>query len=347
MPCCGTVSYLPTTGSNLVAFVSHDSTTLPPAGAASPLRSAVGLGDPYLSIPRRPGPSPQRWFSKVGGMERQLGQSDVTVPALGVGTNRWGGGAVDAETLQKAYRAALDAGVGFFDTAEIYTRGRSELAVGKAARDDGRPVVLATKFAPFPYRLTGAQFSRALDRSLERLGVERVDLYYIHFPYSPVGPAPWIRELGRAVNAGKVRAAGVSNFSAAQMRKAVQILARHGIPLAANQVQYSLTHRKPEHDGVLQACRELDVALVAYRPIAGGGLGATRSGTQLAEVLGEIANDHGATATHVALAWLLRRDDHVIAIPGSTKPKHVADNAAALAVELSDDEFAAIDRASA
>ena len=141
--------------------------------------------------------------------------------------------------------------------------------------NDGRPVVLATKFAPFPYRLTGGQFSRALDRSLERLGVERVDLYYIHFPYSPVGPAPWIRELARAVNAGKVRAAGVSNFSAAQMRRAVQILGRHGIPLAANQVQYSLTHRKPEHDGVLQACRELDVALVAYRPIAGGGLGAS------------------------------------------------------------------------
>lgn len=280
-------------------------------------------------------------------MERQLGQSDLTVPALGVGTNRWGGGAVDNDTLQEAYRAALDAGVGFFDTAEIYTGGRSERAVGQAARNDGRPVVLATKFAPFPYRLTGVQFSRALDRSLERLGVERVDLYYIHFPYSPVGPAPWIRALARAVTAGKVRAAGVSNFSAAQMRKAAQVLGRQGIPLAANQVQYSLTHRKPEHDGVLQACRELDVALVAYRPIAGGGLGTERPSTQLAELLREIAHGHAATATNVGLAWLLRRDNHVIAIPGSTKPKHVADNAAALTVELSDDEFDAIDRASA
>lgn len=279
-------------------------------------------------------------------MKRKLGQSEVIVPALGVGTNRWDSRATDSEMLQGAYRAALNASVGFFDTAEVYAGGRSERAIGKAAGADGRPVVLATKFAPLPYRLTGAQFSRALDRSLERLGVQRVDLYYIHFPYSPVGPHSWVRELARAVNAGKVRAAGVSNFSAGQMRKAVEVLGRHGVPLAANQVQYSLTHRKPEHDGVLQACRELDVALVAYRPIAGGDVGADRSRSRLSEVLHEVAGGHSATATQIALAWLLRRDDHVIAIPGSTKPDHVADNAGAVGIELSDDEFDAIDHAS-
>ena len=281
--------------------------------------------------------------------QRPLGASGIVVPAVGVGTNRWGGRASDPARLAEAYTAALDAGVGFFDTAEIYSGGKSERAVGTEAHADPRPVVLASKFAPYPHRLTAAQFSRALDRTLERMGRDSIDLYYLHFPYSPVGVGTWMKAMVQAVKAGKIRAVGVSNCSAAQMRKAAAVLGQYDLPLAANQVQYSLTHRKPETDGVLDACRDMDVALVAYRPIGGGSLRAGASSgsgpTALMTVLGEVAARCGGTVTQVALAWLLRRDEHVIAIPGATKPAHVSENAGALSLELSADDLSAIDTA--
>ena len=115
--------------------------------------------------------------------------------------------------------------------------------------------------------------------------------------------------------------------------------------------QYSLLHRKPETNGVLDACRRMDVALVAYRPIGGGALGSGSSTgpgrSALAGTLREVAAARGATVAQVALAWLLQRDDHVIPIPGATRPEHIRENSAALTLELSEEESAAIDRVSA
>lgn len=285
------------------------------------------------------------------GTERPLGRSCISVPALGVGTNRWDCDTPDQARLGNTLAAALDMGTGFFDTAEVYHHGRSEIALGEAARNDGRPVLLASKFAPSPYRVTVAQFASALDKTLERLGRDSLDLYYVHFPYSLRGIGAWMRAMANAVRAGKIRAVGISNCDAAQMRQAVGVLAQYGIPLAANQVHYSLLHRKPETDGVLDACRRMDVALVAYRPIGRGAIGAgSATGpdrSDLAAVLQEVAAARSATAAQVALAWLLKRDDHVIPIPGATRPEHVRENAGALSLELSDEEFAAIDRVSA
>ncbi len=282
---------------------------------------------------------------------RPLGRSGVGVPALGVGTNRWSTSGPSQTRLQDTLTAALDTGMGFFDTAEVYSFGRSERVIGRAARADGRSLLLASKFAPLPHRLTAAQFASALDKTLERLGRDALDLYYLHFPYSPIGLGTWMRAMAGAVRAGKIRAVGISNCSPAQMRKAADALARYEIPLAANQVQYSLLHRKPESDGVLEACRRMDVALVAYRPIGGGAISAGPSSSSsrfaLADTLREVAAAHGASATQVALAWLLARDDHVIAIPGATRPEHVRENAGALSLALSEAEIAAIDRASA
>ena len=286
----------------------------------------------------------------MSGTKRPLGKSGVSVPALGVGTNRWNTGEPGQARLNETLAAAVDVGMGFFDTAEVYGFGRSELAVGVAARQDGQPVVLASKFAPLPARLTAAQFDSALDRTLKRLGRESLDLYYLHFPYSPRGVDTWMKAMAKAIEAGKIRAAGVSNCNVAQMRKAADVLARYGIPLAANQVQYSLMHRAPETNGVLDACRQMDVALIAYRPLAGGAVGAgsrkNKGPAALADALQEVAAAQDATTLQVALAWLLKRDDHVIAIPGATKPDHVRQNSRALTLELSDEEFAAIDRAS-
>jgi len=285
------------------------------------------------------------------GTRRPLGGSGISVPALGVGTNRWNATGPDQARLRDTLAAAADAGMGLFDTAEAYSAGRSEIALGDAARADGRPVLLASKFAPFPYRVSTAQFASALDKTLARLGRDALDLYYLHFPYSPRGVGTWMRAMARAVKAGKIRAVGISNCNAAQMRKAAGVLARYGIPLAANQVHYSLLHRKPETDGVLDACRQMDVALVAYRPLGGGAISTgspTGSGLPgLADTLREVAATRNATAAQVALAWLLKRDGHVIPIPGATRPGHVRENSGALSLELSEEEFAAIDRASA
>jgi len=247
--------------------------------------------------------------------------------------------------------AALDVGMGFFDTAEGYSAGRSETALGEAARQDARPLLLASKFAPLRSRVTAAQFASALEATLERLGRDSLDLYYLHFPHPFLGVGAWMRPMARAVKAGKIRAVGISNCNVAQMRKAAAVLARYDVPLAANQVRYSLLHRKPETDGVLDACRRMEVALVAAEPLGGGAISAASLGgsgrSALADTLRDVAAARNATTAQVALAWLLKRDDHVIPIPGATRPEHVRENSGALLLELGEEESAAIDRVSA
>jgi len=287
---------------------------------------------------------------------RQLGASGLAVSALGVGTNRWGGqGAVESE-LAATYSASLDAGVFFFDSAEVYTAGRSERLLGRCAKDDPRPVVLASKYAPYPTRLRASQLDRSLDATLARMGRDSIDLYYLHFPYSVVRIESWMDRMAAAVESGKIRAVGVSNCNASQMRRARDALGRHGIPLAANQVQYSLVHRKPERNGVLAACRDLDVALVAYRPLLRGLLGhrldrdsspAAKRNVAVLDALELIADQHGVTPSQVALNWLLCQDELVIAILGATKASHAAQNAAALTWRLDDQELGRLDVASA
>jgi aryl-alcohol dehydrogenase-like predicted oxidoreductase len=190
----------------------------------------------------------------------------------------------------------------------------------------------------------------ALDASLGRLGVKTIDLYYVHFPLPFVDLGVFAEGLVEAVKSGKARAVGVCNFGADKMRLIAEHLAKAGVPLAANQVNYSLVKRRPETNGVLEACRELDVALVAYLPLASGRL--TRSadpkGTgSLTKLLADVARAHDASVSQVALNWLMARDSHIIPIPGATKPQHAEDNLAALSWRLSEAEFDAIDHASA
>jgi aryl-alcohol dehydrogenase-like predicted oxidoreductase len=206
----------------------------------------------------------------------------------------------------------------------------------------------------------------ALDASLSRLGRQSIDLYYIHFPYTLLSIEALMDMMAQAVEAGKVRAVGVSNFSAEQMRRAAARLEKYGIPLAANQVRYNLLHRQPEVNGVLAACRELNVALVAYRPLERGRLlsdavpraksGSTSSTGQMGkaaskeeailETLQTIAQRRGKSVSQVALNWLLRRDERVIPIPGTTDAHHAMENVDALSWQLGDDEFTAIDQVS-
>ena len=273
---------------------------------------------------------------------RPLGRSGVDVPALGVGTNRWGRGR-RADQLAPVFGAALDAGANLFDTAEAYLG--SEKTIGACLRRDPRPALVVTKFAPYPTRLSATSFHKALEGSLARLGRDAVDLYLIHFPFSVVGIPSLMDRLAEAVQAGKARAVGVSNFSARQMRVAAERLDRHGVPLAANEVQFSVFHRDPERNGVLAACRELDVALIAYRPLAGGRN--RPDGSALDRTLAGIARARQRTVAQVVLNWLLCKDERIVAIPGATRTEHLRENVGAAGWTLSNTELSALEQSPA
>jgi aryl-alcohol dehydrogenase-like predicted oxidoreductase len=276
---------------------------------------------------------------------RPLGRSGIHVLPLGVGTNRWR--RADRGAVLETYRTVNDAGPCMIDTAEIYF---SERVVGDCLRAGPTRTVTATKFLPLPGRTSPRRLMSALDGSLARMGLATIDLYCVHFPLPLIDVGVFAEGLVEAVKSGKARAVGVANFRADQMRRVADRLARAGVPLAANQVNYSLLHRTPETNGVLDACRELDVALVAYFPLASGRLAQPSDGTPanaLNTCLADIARAHDASPSQVALNWLLARDSHIIPIPGATKPHHAKANLAALSWRLSASEFDAIDRASA
>ena len=296
--------------------------------------------------------------------------SALALPRLGVGAMTWGhrsilayGGADSAEEERRAFEASLAGGATLIDTAEFYGFGRSERRVGELAR--GPEAIVATKFLPWPWR--GARdLPRALHASLARLGRSSVDLYQIHFPVPWMSTRDLAGRLADAVAAGKTRAVGVSNYSEQQMRLAHEGLARHGVPLASNQVHYSLLHRAPERNGVLAACRELGVALIAYCPLEQGLLsgkyspearprGTRRFGANfdprrlaalapLFDLLRGIAARHGRTPVQVALRWLIEHEG-VVPIPGAKNGRQAAENAAALSFALEPHELEALSAA--
>ncbi|NIM96423.1 MAG: aldo/keto reductase [Anaerolineales bacterium] len=207
-------------------------------------------------------------------------RSSFALPgSFGIGTRVWGdrfrwgyGEDFTEDDLTSAFRIATDAGVAFFDTAEIYARGQSEVILGKFIRESSSGVLVATKYAPFPWRFGRKAILKALQSSLQRLEMNQVDLYQIHWPYTWVSIESLADGLADAVDAGLTKWVGVSNFNAEQMKRAHEVLSRRGITLVSNQVKYSLIHRKPETSHLLDTCREMRVTLIAYSPIAMGAL---------------------------------------------------------------------------
>lgn len=213
---------------------------------------------------------------------KELGKSGVIVPEMGVGTMLWTpGGSISEETISQTFAACIDAGLNFFDTAEIYGGGSSERVLEKCIKKDGRPVLVATKFAP-PSQMNPLTQKRktvskdspkalveALDGSLSRLGVDHIDLYQMHMP--PKGDiADYMDVMAEAVKVGKVRAVGVCNFNEAQIQETHTALAKHGIPLATAMVGYNLLRRWPETNGTFAACKELGISIIPYAPLAEG-----------------------------------------------------------------------------
>jgi aryl-alcohol dehydrogenase-like predicted oxidoreductase len=254
-------------------------------------------------------------------------------------------------------------GVTLVDTAEMYGNGASERIIGEILCEgdlEGAPVI-ATKFAPLPYRFSAKSLLDAVDKSLKRLGIETVHLYQIHFPNPMFKLTSLMDALAETVKAGKVRRVGVSNYGADQMKRAHERLASHGVQLASNQVEYSLLQRAPETNGVLEASRDLGVTLIAYSPIAKGlltgkyGPGGDRPsglvrrmgrafGEQnlkkiepVVNILREIGEAHNKQPAQVALNWLITQK-HTFPIPGAKNERQARENAGALGWQMAAEE---------
>ncbi len=302
----------------------------------------------------------------------RLGSTGPDIGLLGIGTWAWGdrlywgyGNQYTDADLRVAFEASINRGIRFFDTAEVYGLGRSERLLGEFDRAYGGQAIVGTKYFPFPVRFGRKAIANALRRSLRRLRMEQVDLYQIHWP-SPLMPVEVMMDgLADAVEQGLARAVGVSNFGVGQMKRAHQALAKRGVPLASNQVDYSLIQRKPERSGLLQLCRELGVTLIAYSPLGMGlltgkytadnpppGVRGRRFGRQLlvrvqalVGLMREIGQTHGGKPpAQVALNWAISKG--TLPIPGAKNARQADENAGAVGWMLTDDEVATLDAAS-
>jgi aryl-alcohol dehydrogenase-like predicted oxidoreductase len=312
--------------------------------------------------------------SESGKVNRvPLGASGLDIPEIGVGvwqwgdTLSWGYGRSNSEAdIRAAFKASLAHGLDFFDTAEVYGRGRSERLLGGLIRDAGRTVIVASKFFPFPWRLTRGSLLQALEHSLQRLDLQSIDLYQIHWPSPPIPIETRLAGLADALDRKLIRAAGISNCNTEQTRRSHAYLTARGIPLASNQVSYSLLNRLPETTGLLEMCRELNVTLIAYSPLAQGlltgkytrqhrpgGMRAVRGFrtpyVRLSHLIGlmrEIGANHGGkTPAQVALNWVMRKG--AVPIPGAKTARQAEENAGAAGWSLSTEEMAALDAAAA
>ncbi|TVT97364.1 hypothetical protein EJB05_57392 [Eragrostis curvula] len=334
-------------------------------------------------------PDPARAVASAAVTEEEegkvrLGGSGVAVTKLGIGAWSWGDTTYwnDSEwderrlkEAQAAFDASIDNGMTFFDTAEVYgTAARkinqklfsvlqlmgavnSESLLGEERqRKDQVEVAVATKFAALPWRFGRGSVLNALKKSLDRLGLSSVELYQLHWP-GIWGNEGYLDGLADAYEQGLVKAVGVSNYNEKRLRDAHARLKKRGVPLAANQVNYSLIYRTPELNGVKAACDELGITLIAYSPIAQGVLTGKytpenpptgpRANTYTPEFLTklqplmnrikEIGGSYGKSPTQVALNWLTCQGN-VVPIPGAKNASQAKEFAGALGWSLTRDE---------
>lgn len=306
---------------------------------------------------------------------KQLGPNGPLVSAVGIGTWSWGdrifwgyGDQYGEAEVADAFHAAIQAGITLFDTAEIYGWGESERLLGKFCQNCQHSVCLATKYGPVPWRLSEEAVLQAIQESRKRLHVDVIDLYQVHWPFNFfMSFETLFRALAQAVNQGLIKTVGVSNYSAQQMQTAHALLADQGVPLAVNQVRYSLITRQVESQGLMAKARELDVTILAYSPLAQGLLtgkytpeqppiGARKADQRfkpeglrklspVTNLLRQFAEAHDKTMAQVALNWLIAQEG-VIPIPGAKTAQQAIENAGALGWSLTPDEVTALEEAS-
>jgi aryl-alcohol dehydrogenase-like predicted oxidoreductase len=309
-------------------------------------------------------------------MTRKLGRDGPQLFPIGLGcmgmSEGYGERAErdERESIATIHRA-LDLGVNLLDTADVYGPYINEELVGRALQGRRSQAVLATKFGfvtererAKTRRIDGRpEYARAsCDASLRRLGVDTIDLWYLHRADPQVPIEDTVGAMAECVRAGKVRYLGLSEVSAATLKRA------HAVhPISALQSEYSLWTRDPEHNGTLAACKELGVTFVPFSPLGRGFLtGTVRSADTLAsddmrrrlprfqgenfarnarlvDALTQLANQRGCTAAQLALAWVLHQGEYIVPIPGTKRRTRLEENVAATRIALSDEEVRAID----
>jgi aryl-alcohol dehydrogenase-like predicted oxidoreductase len=299
----------------------------------------------------------------------ELGRTGIKISPIGLGIMQWGDVSIDpnSPTINKdvleIYQVALEGGINFFDTAEAYGSGRSEIQLGRCLKQvHSHNIVIATKFMPYPWRLSKGELRAALIRSLNRLGLSRVDLYQMHWPIPILSIQSWMDAMADAVSDGLIRAVGVSNYSPNQTKVAFEALTRRQIPLASNQVRYSLLFRRPERSGLIELGNKLGITIIAYSPLEKGvltgkftpenppnGFRAWRYNknylTKISPLLDELRQigqaHHGMTAGQVALNWVTCKG--AVPIPGARNRAQAQENIGGLGWQLSSEEVTSLD----
>ncbi len=308
---------------------------------------------------------------------RHLGNTDLLVTPIGLGVMEFAGGeglmgrmfpVIPQEEKNAIIKAALDGGINWFDTAEAYGGGISERSLATALKADGKSdkdVIIATKWLPI-FRTAG-NIKHSIQDRLNNLDGFSIANYMVHQPYGLSTPEGEMNAMADLVEAGKIRSVGISNFSPTRMRRAHAALAKRGLPLAVNQVKYSLLSRQIETNGVLETAKELGVTIIAYTPLERGLLSGKyhknpellshmpgwrrarlrhnlEQSRKLINAMEEIGTKYDATIAQVALSWLINYNGEiVVTIPGATKVSQAEENAGAMKFKLSVDEMTQLD----
>ena len=306
--------------------------------------------------------------------KRKIGDLEVTI--VGIGCNNFGS-RLDSASTNAVVHAAMEVGINFFDTADVYGEGVSEEYLGKALGSRREEVIIATKFGaqlgddPSQSGASPRWIEKAVEGSLRRLGTDYIDLYQVHKPDENTPTEVTLEALDHLISSGKVRQIGCSNYSKAQIEDALSTSRERALAqFASVQNEYSLLHREPEENGVIEACLKNQLALLPYFPLASGmltgkytrgkeapagtrlaGMSASRAerftnaqNFELTERLEAFAKERGHTILELAISWLVAQPVVASVIAGAMRPEQVRANAEGAKWELTTEDLEEIDR---